>query len=561
MKTTVKKWGINGEGIAFHEGKPVFIENAIPDEVIEFDIKSDEGTYLVGELTRLVEQSSKRRYPLCPIWKECGGCALMHVKYPAQCKMKEGNLKETLIKYADYNGRILPIIKNPEPLSYRNSCKLPFGEEYGELYTGMYERDTNHFQKMERCYVHSKLLEQTRQEVLKIMNEHHLKMYDDKKKTGYRTLVMKEFDSKIQIIFVTGKEDISEEFIHDVTQLEGVVSIWQSVKTETKREVFGDMRFIWGEEKMHLQLEDIQLSLLPRSFFQLNTKQSVNLYNVVKDWMPRSKTTVEAYSGIGAISLFVKDKAEEIVGVESIQDAVDNANENAMLNHADNVSFICEDAGSALAHLVQEKEVDTLIVDPPRSGLDDIMKETILKSKIKTMIYVSCNPATLAKDLGVLKKEYRIVKIQPVDMFSQTPHVESVTLLVRNDDYKPRRRFDDRKIVTINQEEMEISNLDVVLMIEKTVTISQDADSMMINQDVVLMMISQEEMVTISQDVDLMMIVDQNVLQMTNQIVDMVNKTCKDFRQIKLKSFSYLLEIYFRESWHFNDESFKYGWQ
>lgn len=205
------------------------------------------------------------------------------------------------------------------------------------------------------------------------------------------------------------------------------------------------MRFIWGEEKMHLQLEDIQLSLLPRSFFQLNTKQSVNLYNVVKDWMPRSKTTVEAYSGIGAISLFVKDKAQEIIGVESIQDAVDNANENAILNHADNVSFICEDAGSALAHLVQEKDVDTLIVDPPRSGLDDTMKETILKSKIKTMIYVSCNPATLAKDLGVLKKEYRIVKIQPVDMFSQTPHVESVTLLVRNDDYKPRRRFDDRK--------------------------------------------------------------------------------------------------------------------
>lgn len=106
-----KKWGINGEGIAFHEGKPVFIENAIPEEVIEFDIKRDEDTYLIGEMTRLVEQSSKRRYPLCPIWKECGGCALMHVKYPAQCKMKEGNLKETLIKYADYNGRILPILK------------------------------------------------------------------------------------------------------------------------------------------------------------------------------------------------------------------------------------------------------------------------------------------------------------------------------------------------------------------------------------------------------------------------------------------------------------------
>lgn len=444
MKTTIKKWGINGEGIAFYEGKPVFIENAIPEEEIEFDIKSDENTYFIGEMTRLVTQSSKRRYPLCPIWKECGGCALMHVKYPAQCKMKETNLKETLIKYANYKGKILPILKNPEPLAYRNSCKLPFGEEYGELFTGMYERDSNHFQKMERCYVHSKLLESTRQEVLKIMNEHHLKMYDDRKKTGFRTLVMKEFDGKIQIIFVTGKEELSEEFISDLTKLEQVVSIWKSVKTENKRELFGDMRFIWGQEKMSLQLEDIQLSLLPRSFFQLNTKQSVNLYNVVKDWMPKSNVTVEAYSGIGAISLFIKDKAKEIIGIESIQDAVDNANENAELNNAKNVSFICEDAGKALSSLVQEKQVDTLIVDPPRSGLDDVMKQTILKSKIKTMIYVSCNPATLSKDFGVLQKEYRIVKIQPVDMFSQTPHVESVTLLVRKEDYKPRKRFENK---------------------------------------------------------------------------------------------------------------------
>ena len=445
MKTTIKKWGINGEGIAFHDGKPVFIQNAIPEEVVEFDITSDEGTYMKGELTRLVTQSSKRRYPLCPIWKECGGCALMHVKYPAQCKMKEANLKETLIKYADYKGKVLPILKNPEPLSYRNSCKLPFGEELGELYTGMYERDSNHFQKMERCYVHSKVLESTRQEILKIMNMHHLKMYDDKKKTGFRTLVMKEFDGKIQVIFVTGKEELSEEFIADLTNLEQVVSIWQSVKTDTKRDVFGDMRFIWGEEKMSLQLEDIRLSLLPRSFFQLNTKQAIHLYNVVKEWMPKSKTAVEAYSGIGAISLFIKDKAEKIIGIESIQDAVDNANENAQLNYADNVSFLCEDAGIALSDLVAKEDVDTLIVDPPRSGLDQTMKETILKSKIKTMIYVSCNSATLSKDLGVLKKEYRIVKIQPIDMFSQTPHVESVTLLVRNDGYKPRKRHDNNR--------------------------------------------------------------------------------------------------------------------
>ena len=442
MKTTIKKWGINGEGIAYHEKKPVFIENAIPEEVIEFDVKKDEKTYLVGELTRLVEPSSKRRYPLCSIWKECGGCALMHVKYPAQCKMKEEVLKEALIKYAGYKGRMFPIVKNPEPLAYRNSCKLPFGEEYGQLYTGMYERDSNHFQKVERCFVHSKLLELTRQEVVKILNEHHCKVYDSKTRLGFRNLVMKEFNEKIQIILVTGKDELSEDLISELSSLDCVCSLWQSKKTDTTRELFGEMIHLWGEEKMTLRMKNLQLSLLPRSFFQLNTKQAENLYEHVARWMPKCHTIVEAYSGIGAISLFLKNKGKEIIGIESIQDAVDNANENAKINDANNVSFICEDAGSALSRIVKEKRVDALVVDPPRSGLDDVMKETILVSKIKTVIYVSCNPATLAKDLKVLQKEYSILKIQPFDMFSQTPHVETAVLLQKKEkrSFKPRDR-------------------------------------------------------------------------------------------------------------------------
>ena len=442
MKTTIKKWGINGEGIAYHEKKPVFIENAIPEEVIEFDVKKDEKTYLVGELTRLVEPSSKRRYPLCSIWKECGGCALMHVKYPAQCKMKEEVLKEALIKYAGYKGRMFPIVKNTEPLAYRNSCKLPFGEEYGQLYTGMYERDSNHFQKVERCFVHSKLLESTRQEVVKILNEHHCKVYDSKTRLGFRNLVMKEFNEKIQIILVTGKDELSEDLISELSSLDCVCSLWQSKKTDTTRELFGEMIHLWGEEKMTLRMKNLQLSLLPRSFFQLNTKQAENLYEHVARWMPKCHTIVEAYSGIGAISLFLKNKGKEIIGIESIQDAVDNANENAKINDANNVSFICEDAGSALSHIVKEKRVDALVVDPPRSGLDDVMKETILASKIKTVIYVSCNPATLAKDLKVLQKEYSILKIQPFDMFSQTPHVETAVLLQKKEkrSFKPRDR-------------------------------------------------------------------------------------------------------------------------
>lgn len=306
----------------------------------------------------------------------------------------------------------------------------------------MYERDSNHFQKVERCFVHSKLLESTRQEVVKILNEHHCKVYDSKTRLGFRNLVMKEFNEKIQIILVTGKDELSEDLISELSSLDCVCSLWQSKKTDTTRELFGEMIHLWGEEKMTLRMKNLQLSLLPRSFFQLNTKQAENLYEHVARWMPKCHTIVEAYSGIGAISLFLKNKGKEIIGIESIQDAVDNANENAKINDANNVSFICEDAGSALSRIVKEKRVDALVVDPPRSGLDDVMKETILASKIKTVIYVSCNPATLAKDLKVLQKEYSILKIQPFDMFSQTPHVETAVLLQKKEkrSFKPRDR-------------------------------------------------------------------------------------------------------------------------
>ena len=436
MKTTIKKWGINGEGIAYVNRKPVFIENVIPDEVVEMEIKKEEEKYSIGELTRIIEESPKRRFALCPIWKECGGCALMHVKYPAQCKMKESVLKEALQKYANYKGRVLPIIKNPEPLAYRNSCKLPLGIEYDELYCGMYQRDSNDFVKMERCFVHSKILEQTRQEVMKVLNKHHAR--------GLTNLVMKEFGGKVQVILVGNLED---SYIEDIMNLENVCSLWHSEKTDQPRELFGDMRLLAGDEKMIVDLNEIKLSLLPRSFFQLNTKQASHLYHIVKDWMPVSKCIVEAYSGVGAMSLLLKDKADKVIGIESIQDAVDNANENAQFNDCKNVSFICGDAANQLKEIIQTEDVDGLVVDPPRSGLNDEMKDVILHSKIKHIIYVSCNPSTLGKDLAVLQKKYRIVQVQPVDMFSQTPHVETIVLLEedRKKDHssKPRRRFNE----------------------------------------------------------------------------------------------------------------------
>lgn len=194
-------------------------------------------------------------------------------------------------------------------------------------------------------------------------------------------------------------------------------------------DTFGDtMIHLSGTETMELTLGAIHCQLLPRSFFQLNTKQALRLYQLVQEWTPNCHTIMEAYCGIGAMSLFVANKAESVWGIEYNRDAIENAKINAQWNHCDNVSFLCGDANEKL--MGTNESIDCLIVDPPRKGLES-MVNTILQKQIPTILYVSCNPSTLAKDLAVLTKQYTIQKVQPLDMFSQTPLVETIVYLER----------------------------------------------------------------------------------------------------------------------------------
>ncbi len=381
---------------------------------------------MLGKMDKLIEKSGRRRYPMCPKWKSCGGCALMHVQYKEQCKMKEQIVKESLRKYANYQGKVEPLMKNPNPLGYRNLCKFVLKKEQGVWCSGMYATNSHDFVAIDRCMIHEKKIEEVRSQLLALMNQYEV--------DGFKQLVIKDFNQKVQVLFITEDVSISSDFIAACSQIEGLVSLWQNIKTDYTKDIFGqEMIHLAGLENIELTLDDKTLRLLPRSFFQLNTEQAIHLYDLVAQWTPKSNVLVEAYSGIGAISLFVKDQAKEIIGIESIQDAVDNANENAKLNNAEHVSFLCADAGKALKEIVQKKTVDTLIVDPPRTGLNTEMKDTILSASIQNIIYVSCNPATLGKDLKQLQQCYNIKKVQPIDMFSQTPHVETVVLLSKGE--------------------------------------------------------------------------------------------------------------------------------
>lgn len=435
MKVTIKKTGINGEGIGYIDRLPVFVPQALVGEEVEIRVVDKQKRYAMAELVRVVKKSPNRIRPKCYIQHTCGGCPLMIARYPAQLEYKQEILKQSLIKYAQVDPRkVKRIIASEDVFAYRNQYKLPCAMEEGRLASGMFMPNSNYFVEMKKCWVHEDGLERVRMDIMQVLNAHGCSSYHPHEKKGIRNVVVRGFDGNYQCTIITGNDVLEESLINDLMSIKGLCSLWQSIHTIKKTpEVFGNkMLHLAGDSLLSLQLDDLKLQISPRSFFQLNSKQAVTLYRTIASMVTEHKELiVEAYSGIGAISLYLKDKAKEIIGIESIKDAVVNANHNAKLNGCEHVSFLCDDAANKLTYLAKKRSIDVLVVDPPRSGLDDAMLDCILKSKIKQIVYVSCNPATLGKNLAVLQQRYQVERIQPIDMFPHTPHVESICLLSR----------------------------------------------------------------------------------------------------------------------------------
>lgn len=433
MKLKIIKTGINGEGIGYFNRIPVFVPGALVDEEVEVTVVKKEQRYMHAKLERVIKRSAARVRPACAMQARCGGCALMIACYEDQLAAKQAILRQSLIKYAQINPRLIQNIRpSADQLGYRNQCKLPCGMVDGRLVTGMYVPNSNYFQAVEHCPIHEPGLEKMRRKVLAVLNDFSLTAYDYHQKKGIRSLILRGFDGIYQACLVTGEDEIGKACVDALMAIDGLNSLWQSVHTVKKTaDMFGaKMIHLGGDRHLHIILDGLTLQCSPRSFFQLNTKQAQELYRTIAALVPpHNRLLVEAYSGIGAISLYVRDRADEIIGIESVKDAVVNANANARYAGAGNVSFLCADAADKLIYLSKKRTIDTLIVDPPRSGLDEAMLYGICKSKIKHIVYVSCNPATLGKNLRVLRDRYEVKQVIPFDMFPQTQHVETVVLM------------------------------------------------------------------------------------------------------------------------------------
>ena len=431
MKITCKKIGINGEGIGYVDRKPVFCDGLLPGESAEVEITEQKNTYARAKLNKITWFSKDRVKTVYPYYIE-EGCPLMILKYEKQLEYKKQLLCEAIYKYAGVRSHFVRDIRPSE--GYRSACKLPVQESHKLVTTGMYVPGTNHYHPIDASIIHSDELEAIRKQILVYINNAHLRDYDPKLQKGIRYLVIRAIDGKSQCTFVTGKTKIPERLISDIMSIPGMTGVFQSINTDLKTpEIFGSsLQKLAGDDTMPVTMGGVTISLSPESFFQLNVPQAEKMYETAVSKIDPCGTLVEAYCGVGVMSLMAASKAQHVIGIESVPKAIRNAKANAEANHIDHCEFWCMDAAEGLYKAAAKSSVDTLLVDPPRSGMDAKMIETILKVKPKKIIYISCSPSTLGKNLNDLKHQYHPVTILPFDLFPHTPHVESITVLERD---------------------------------------------------------------------------------------------------------------------------------
>ncbi|MBQ2655948.1 MAG: 23S rRNA (uracil(1939)-C(5))-methyltransferase RlmD [Erysipelotrichaceae bacterium] len=433
MKLEIVKAGINGEGIAFFKRKPVFIEGCFPDEVVDADL-IDEGRHYKGRLKAVLKKSPDRIRSVCSYADKCGACALMGLKYDGQLAIKMQLLENALYKYAEYEGKIEGIVRSDDVYGYRNKCNLPIIDYNGKLVNALYKQGSNHPCLITTCFIHEESVEEIRRKILDVLNRYKLQAYDRREKKGMRQLIVRAFDKGAQAVLVTGNDTLKENVIADLKKIKGLKSLFQGINTvrDPIRMMPEKLRPLFGKEKIEVKSLNYELELSPQAFFQLNHKQAEQIYKdaaaLIKE---KQKLIIEGYCGIGTISLAMHDKAEKIVGIEIIEKAIKDAKDNAKKNKVENVEFRCGDAAKEIRKIVEKEKADVIVVDPPRTGLDDELLKTLLKSKAKQIIYISCNPVTLAKNIRTLKKTYELRTVIPFDLFPQTPHVESITVMTR----------------------------------------------------------------------------------------------------------------------------------
>ena len=433
-----------GLGVAHIEGYPLFIENALPGEDLKIQITHVGKRMGYGDVLKILKKSPYRVEELEDVHFQSGTMPLQHLEYEQQLKFKQQQVKKLLSKVGGIEDvPVFETIGMDHPYGYRNKAQIPVREIEGKLTTGFYKKRSHDLIPIEDFVIQHPKIDQAIVRVRDILRKYKITAYDEKNHTGdIRHIIVRRghFTGELMIVLVTNSFVFphAQEIVTDIQkELPEVVSVIQNINSDKTNVILGKQAMVlFGQDYYVDQLMGHSFKISHQSFYQVNSEQTEKLYSVAVDYaqLTGDEIVVDAYSGIGTMTLSLAEKAKQVYGVEIVPQAIQNATTNAKDNKIENVIFEVADAGKWLVKKAKAGlKVDVVVVDPPRKGLAPEFIDAVLEIQPERMVYVSCNPNTLARDLKLLSEGgYTVRKVQPVDMFPQTYHVESVALLEKN---------------------------------------------------------------------------------------------------------------------------------
>lgn len=432
--------GYQGEGIAKIDGMTVFIDNALKGETVKIKILKVLKSQCYGKIIEILQKSENRCNEDCTTYSKCGGCNLRHMNYQKTLDLKKEIVETDLKKVGLLNVKVKNCIGMEEPYNYRNKLQYPVGMTDEGPVMGVFAKRSHRIIPTEKCFIQNELTQEIAKDVFEFIKKNNIPVYDEENRTGeirhiYLRIGIKT--NEVMLVIVTNKRKIIKEkelveFI--TTKYSQIKTVVKNINTKFTNVILGkENEVLFGDGYITDELLGAKFKISPMSFYQVNPVQTEKLYSAAIEGanLTGNETIFDLYCGIGTIGISALSKAKYLYGIETVPQAIEDAKENAKINNIENAEFIVGNVEDELPKLIEKKDIkpDVVFVDPPRKGCDNVAIETLLKIKAKKIVYISCNPATLVRDLVKLKEMYEIKEIQPVDMFPFTSSIECVAVL------------------------------------------------------------------------------------------------------------------------------------